>query len=236
MRKHRGTAPEDALFFDQTRVARLRQAVGDLGWLLQRGYSPKASLELVGNRYQLTARERLAIVHAAEDGAARSVQIPFESLRGRHLCIDGFNLLITLETALGGGIILIGGDGCYRDIADVHGSYALRAETETAIALVAQTLKAANVADALWLFDRPVSNSGRLAALVNRCAERTGAPMHGETAQQVDAKVKACPGVAVTADSQILNAAPFWFDLGGWLIRHRIGNSRLVDLRPSADA
>jgi len=234
MRKHRGTAPEDALFFDPERVAWLRKAVGDLGWLLQRGYSPKASLELVGNRYRLTARERLAIVHAAGDGAPRAAQSTFESLRGQHLCIDGFNLIITLETALGGGIILIGADGCCRDIANIHGSYSLREETEEAISLVAETLQAADVADALWLFDRPVSNSGRLAALVNRIAGQTGVPMRGETADQVDAKIRACPGVAVTADSQILTAAAAWFDLAGQLIRTRIPEANLVDLRAPA--
>jgi hypothetical protein len=161
----------------------------------------------------------------------RSAPEAFAALRGRTLCIDGFNLLITLETALGGGIILIGSDGCYRDIANVHGSYALRAETEAAIALVAECLKTAGVADALWLFDRPVSNSGRAAALVNRCAEKTGVPMHAETALQVDGKIRACPDIAVTADSGILSDTASWFDLAGEVIRTRIPEANLIDLR-----
>ena len=61
MRKHRGPAPEDVLFHEPGRMARLRQAVSDLSWLLHRGYSAKAASELVGNRYQLRARERLAL-------------------------------------------------------------------------------------------------------------------------------------------------------------------------------
>ena len=231
MRKHRGPAPEDARFFDAERVAILRTAVTDLSWLLTRRYSPKAAVELVGNRYQLTDRERLAVVHAAGDGTPRRAPESFGSLRGRTLCIDGFNFVITLETALGGGIILLGTDGCYRDIANVHGAYALREETEAAVAMVADALKEAQVADALWLLDRPVSNSGRLAALINRCAKERGAPMRAETAQQVDAKIRACHGVAVTADSQILAAASAWFDLAGRLIETRIPEACLVDLR-----
>jgi hypothetical protein len=231
MRKHRGPAPEDALFFDQERVKVLRQGVADLSWLLERHYSPKAALELVGNRYQLTGRERLAVVHAAGDGAPRSAPLPFAALQGKPLCIDGFNLLITLETALGGGIILIGTDGCYRDIANIHGSYALRAETENAIALTAEALKRAEVGEARWLFDRPVSNSGRVAALVNETARRLAVPMAAETADEVDAKIKRCQGVAVTADSEILSSGVAWCDLAGWIIQNRIKEALLVDLR-----
>ncbi|WP_345972891.1 DUF434 domain-containing protein [Sulfurimonas diazotrophicus] len=236
MRKHRGLAPEDTLFFDPKRLAVLRQAVGDLSWLLQRGYSTKAALVLVGNHFQLVERERLAIVHTAGDGAPRRTPLAFEELRGKALCIDGFNLLITLETALGGGIILVGTDGCYRDIANIHGSYALRAETEEAITVAATALKEAGVAKALWLFDRPVSNSGRVAALVNDTASRLAVPMEARTADEVDAKVKRCGGVAVTADSEILASRVAWFDLAGWIIQKQIADARLIDLRSSPDA
>ena len=231
MRKHRGPAPEDALFFDPARLAVLRQAVCDLSWLLRKHYSPNASLKLVGNRYQLTERERLAVIHAAGDGGARSAPVAFEALKGKSLCIDGFNLLITLETALGGGIILIGTDGCYRDIANIHGSYSLRAETERAVVLAGEALKKAGVKKALWLFDRPVSNSGRVAALVNETARELSVPMEAKTANEVDGKIKACKEIAVTADSEILSGGVLWFDLAGWIIQNRVKEAATVDLR-----
>lgn len=230
MRKHRGPAPEDSLFFDEARCSILREAVCDLEWLLQRGYRHSAALELVGNRFQLTARERLAVIHTAGDGQPHGTAVPFEALRGHSLCIDGFNLLITLETALGGGIILIGTDGCYRDIADVHGSYTLRAETEPAIILVGQALLSAGVKTAHWLFDRPVSNSGRLAALVNETAARQGMPMQAETADRVDTRISRCEGIAVTADSDILAARGAWFDLAGHIIQASIPKANRIDL------
>jgi len=230
MRKHRGLAPEDQIFFDPERVALLRKAVFDLSWLLSRGYAPKASMLLVGNHYQLTERERLAVVHAASDGKRRNKAETAESIQGKSLCIDGFNLLITLESALGGGIVLRGVDGCYRDIANIHGSYTLRHETEKAVELTGISIKELQVKDALWLFDRPVSNSGRLAQLVNDTAEKLGAPMHAETADQVDSKVKTCSRVAVTADSAILSSGVAWFDLAAWLIEHKIPDARIIDL------
>ncbi|WP_353662560.1 DUF434 domain-containing protein [Hydrogenimonas sp. SS33] len=222
MRKHRGLAPEDRTFFDQERIGRLRQAVEDLSCLLQRGYAQKAATELVGNRYQLTARERHALLHAAWSGHSRKAPLPPEALRGRRLCIDGFNLLITLETALGGGILIRGRDGCYRDIANVHGNYSFRIETEKAVEMAADAIAALGVAEAVWYFDRPVSNSGRIARLVNRVAEARHLPMRTETVDQVDTRLKRCPDVAVTADAVILDSGVDWFDLAGWIIEHRI--------------
>ena len=230
MRKHRGLAPEDRVFFDPRRVSLLRNAVCDLSWLLSRGYSPHASVDLVGNHFQLLERERLALIHAASDGKPRKSPLNADSLRGKSLCIDGFNLLITLEAALGGGIVLLGMDGCYRDIANIHGSYTLRAETESAIEITGEALKSLGVSDALWLFDRPVSNSGRLAKLVNDISAQRQLPMHAETADQVDTRVKTCGRIAITADSAILTSGTEWFNLPAWLIGHRISDVNIVDL------
>lgn len=231
MHKHRGLAPEDTVFFDPERVRLLRKAVCDLSWLLRHSYAGRASLELVGNRYQLTKRERLAISHAAWGGKSRRRPETLSELEDQALCIDGFNLLITLETALGGGIILKGMDECYRDIANVHGSYTLHAETEKSVELIGGTLKNIRVKEALWLFDRPVSNSGRLAKLVNDTAVRLNVPMHAETADQVDSRIKRCGRIAVTTDSDILDSGTAWFDLAGWLIRHEIKDATIIDLK-----
>ncbi|WP_457594005.1 DUF434 domain-containing protein [Hydrogenimonas sp.] len=220
MRKHRGLAPEDKTFFEPGRIEKLEEAVKDLSWMLRRGYSQKAAVELVGNRYQLSKRERHALIHAAWDGKRRNPPLPPEALRGKTLCIDGFNLLITLETALGGGILIRGADGCYRDIANVHGNYAFRAETEEAVAVAAEALKRLGVKEVLWYFDRPVSNSGRIAQLVDETAEKTGVPMRAETTDRVDAKLKACGDVVVTADAVILESGVTWFDLGGWIVEN----------------
>ena len=230
MRKHRGPAPEDHRFDDAERVEKLREAVGDLSWLLRRGYARKAATELVGNRYQLSARERLALGHAAWGREERSPPVPAEEIRGAKLCIDGFNLLIVLESALGGGVLIRGADGLVRDIANVHGNYSFRVETEQAVELAAEALKELQVGETLWLFDRPVSNSGRIAALVNRVAEEKGVPMHAETADRVDSRLKECEGIVVTADAAILDSGVRWFDLSGWILDHKLPDVRIIDL------
>jgi len=86
------------------------------------------------------------------------------AIQGRDLAVDGFNVIITLEAALSGGVLLRGRDGRVRDLASVHGSYRRVEETPEALdMLVAAT---AHAASAVWVLDRPVSNSGRLAAML----------------------------------------------------------------------
>lgn len=57
-RQHRGTPSEDAtLFGTPARVHTLRQAAGDLAWLLARQYALSAALTLVGRRLSVSCHE-----------------------------------------------------------------------------------------------------------------------------------------------------------------------------------
>src|SRR5262249_37142935 len=137
-RQHRGPHPDDAALFGRPDVLHtLRLAAGDLAWLLGRQYAPTAALTLVGNHYQLHARQRQALARAvaapAVAGARRQRQVLAAVLAGTSLYVDGFNQLITIEVALSGGLILRGHDGALRDLASVHGTYRTITETPTAL-------------------------------------------------------------------------------------------------------
>ncbi|MBD3801031.1 MAG: hypothetical protein IE886_06230 [Campylobacterales bacterium] len=54
-----------------------------------------------------------------------------------------------------------------------------------------------------------------MAALVNGTARSLSVPMEAVMADEVDAEVKRCGGVAVTADLEILASGVVWFDLAG---------------------
>src|SRR4051812_28945858 len=106
MSSHRGPDPRDSLDFDSRAWPALRAAVADLSWLLGRGYAPTSSLKLVGDRWSLTARQRSAVLRGSCSDAARDRrrrhQVDAEALRDRTLVVDGFNVLTTVEAALGG--------------------------------------------------------------------------------------------------------------------------------------
>lgn len=236
-RRHRGPHPADEELFAPAQHPVLREALADLCWLLGRGYSDVAALELVGNRYELRARQRLAIQRCACSEPARAQRLARRltgaALRDRDLAIDGFNCVVTLESALSGGLVLIGRDGACRDLASVHGSYRRVAETQAAVEAVAAYLAAVHARSARWLLDRPVSNSGRLAALIRDVAAAHGLPWQVELVFAPDRELLADPArVVASADAWVLDRAPAWVDLVGPIIAERAPGAWLLDLGP----
>lgn len=231
---HRGMAPGDETLFGAAAVPALRQAVADLAWLLTRGYPQPAALKLVGDRFELTARQRLALGRCAAPGPAlerrRSRELAASALAGQRLVIDGFNLLVTLETAFSGGVILRGSDGCLRDLSGVHGSWHRVAETLPALELAGAVLAELHVAHAVWVLDRPVSNSGRLRGLIRELAAARGWPWEAELAMNPDRVLAAAPDPVVTADHVILDHCRAWFNLAAAVAARLPQPPRILDL------
>jgi len=102
----RGAHPDDPRLFGPGALARLRVAHEELTWLLGRGYPLQTALTVVGNHHQLAARQRQALARVSGSDAQirsrRERRLEEASLAGADLQIDGFNLVITLEVALGG--------------------------------------------------------------------------------------------------------------------------------------
>src|SRR5687767_2214386 len=144
-RTHRGAHPEDAEGFAPPWHAALRAAVADLSWLLSRAYATPSAVKIVGDRYQLSARQRTAVTRCAcanEQLAGRlRREVRLEQVRGGDvLIVDGYNVLTTIEVALGGGWLLAARDMTYRDMASIHGSYRKVEETRPAIELLGRRL------------------------------------------------------------------------------------------------
>lgn len=230
---HRGQHPEDAVLFGERHLPRLRAGVADLSHLYSRGYAEKAALKLVGDHYQLDLRQRTALQRAACGDAARSLRragcLDPAALRGAIMAIDGYNLLITIESALAGGILIRGRDGCIRDMASLHGSYRKVEETLPALHRIGETLAAWAPQQVHWYFDAPVSNSGRLRALLCETAVRHAWNWTVELVPNPDHVLKNSPHIVVTSDSGILDHAPRWVNLAAHLVQELSPPPRLLD-------
>lgn len=236
-RKHRGPHPKDAKLFSEKWLNTLRQATTDLSWLFSRGYATKSSVKLVGDRYQLTERQRIAVRRAACSDAARvsrrSRETGLDNLN-RVLVIDGFNVLVTVEAGLAGGVLLLCRDGALRDLASMHGSYRKVEETIEAIRLIANVLGSTPVERTLWLLDRPVSNSGRLAAILREFAEDVGQAWDVELVYDVDAELLASKHPVATSDSHVLDDVGTWINLAAAVIEQHVSEPWVIDLSPGA--
>jgi hypothetical protein len=233
-RTHRGPHPEDAELFAPTAWPQLRHATADLCWLLSRDYAAPSALKLVGDRYQLSVRQRAAVERCACSNAARTQraerQLDAARLAGRALWLDGYNVLTTIEVALGGGVILAACDGTYRDIASMHGTYRKVAETLPALELLGGAAVAYGAATWIWYFDRPVSNSGRLKKIMENLAGERGWPWQIELVWNPDDVLAATAEIIVTADSVVLDQCQRWFNLTRDVVDRHIPQANVVPL------
>jgi hypothetical protein len=232
-RTHRGAHPEDARDFADVAHASLRAAVHELSFLFEHAYAPESALKLVGDRHQLTSRQRLAVLRAACGESAarrrRERRMPAAQLAGRKLALDGFNCLISVEAMLAAAPLFRGRDGALRDLASVHGSYRSVLETERAVDLLLAALARHGVVAAEIVLDRPVGNSGRTRTLF---AERAASlfPVDVRLSDKVDQELAAYPDVVATSDAWILDHARAWVDLPAIVAHDEALTPWLIDL------
>lgn len=233
-RRHRGAHPKDAQCFAPEAVDLLRRATDDLCWLRSRGYPEKASLTLVGDRYQLKQRQRSALQRCAVGDDAcrgrRSREVGPDELAGRPLWLDGYNVLLTVETALGGGVVLAARDGCFRDMAAMASHFRRVNQTRPALELLGEHLESLGCREARWFFDRPISNSGRLKAAMEELAAERGWPWVVELVPNPDPLLAASSEIVTTADGGILDQGPAWLSLARWVVERSVPEAWIVDL------
>jgi hypothetical protein len=212
----------------------LQRAVGHLSWLLTRGYAVTSALKLVGDRFELTERQRKSVLRSScsDQALARRLAscVKPEHIAGRVLHIDGFNLLTTIEAALAGGVLILGRDGCLRDMASMHGSYRKVAETWPALIAIGEALAPWQPAECVWYLDRPVSNSGRLSRIILETAIEHGWNWRAESLPDPDKFLRKSPEIVVSADSAVIDQATAWLNLAAYVVACRIPTAEMVPL------
>jgi hypothetical protein len=232
-RLHRGPHPVDLEAFSPAVQPRLREAINDLSWLLTKDYPANAATKLVGDRFALIDRQRTCLQRCACSDQAlasrKSRELTVEQIGGQVLWVDGLNVLTTIEAGLAGGILLIGRDGCCRDMAGMHGHYKRVTETLPAIRLAGRTLARLRPSEVVWLLDKPVSNSGRLAAWIREAAVENGWNWHVELVPNPDPLLAVSPEIVASADSMILDRCARWINLARTIVAEQVPEARVLD-------
>ncbi|WP_048151082.1 DUF434 domain-containing protein [Palaeococcus ferrophilus] len=192
----------------------LGDAYRDLKYFLNRGYRKKNALEFVANHYTLGREERHLLARCVfSDSWIRAVSLkllPERALRGRLIGIDGFNVLITLESLFEGRAILCE-DGLVRDLKLQRG-YRLGPLTLKVIGTLATFLEGAGVRGAVVIYDSPVSKSGEVAKLTRKALEERSIPGEVRLSRAPDHELKTFDVVA-TSDVGIIERVPYVVDI-----------------------
>ncbi|OCA76856.1 hypothetical protein BBH99_11955 [Chryseobacterium contaminans] len=214
---------DDILFGSEKQISRLKLAVQDMQYLLTRGYAEKAASDLVGNRYRLKTRQ----VQALRGASASDRQIQnrkqkeqhISDLKGETVYLDGFNVLILLESLLSEAFVFKGVDDCFRDLSGVHGTYKRVNQTQRAIELVAAFFQKAEIHKLIWIFDQPVSNSGRIKQLILDFAIENQLNWDVQLQFSPDKFLAESSGIIISSDAWILDHCKVWFNLIDYLIK-----------------
>ncbi|WP_456423738.1 DUF434 domain-containing protein [Thermococcus sp.] len=192
----------------------LEEAYRDLKYLLNRGYRKSVALKFVANHYRLTKTERHLLARCVFsdewiEEVGKKLLSP-EEVRDRVLAIDGFNVLITLESLLEGKAILCE-DNLVRDL-EYKGRYRTHDETEDNVRLIISTLAELSPSRVIFFYGKNNPGSGSLRAITLRAIEDFG--LSGEVClvKSPDFELKAFEVVA-TADTGIIVKVPHVLDL-----------------------
>lgn len=227
----RGFHAEDFKWFSEAAMKELRTAQEEVQWLLDRGYKIGPVVDFVGGHYQLSARQRTAIQRATSSSQRyemrRAKVISVDSAKEGCLYIDGFNLIITIEVALSGSLVVLGNDGALRDLAGLRGTYSIIEQTDEALKLIGKALAELSVPKAVFFLDAPVSNSGRLKKRILEHAKSWKMPVEVELVPSADAVLLGMERV-VTGDSVVLDGCKSWFNLSRNIVRDYIRDAWII--------
>ncbi|NJE05824.1 DUF434 domain-containing protein [Thermococcus sp. M36] len=200
----------------------LGEAYRDLKYLLNRGYRKGYALEFIANHYRLRREERHLLARCVfpdswiED--VRKKILGPKDLRGKVLAIDGFNVLITLESLVEGKAVLCE-DGLIRDLK-YQGKYRLNERTGPLLEDVAAALKELEVSGALFFYGKSSPKSGVVKAMTEAALSGLGVPGEVRLVKSPDFELKKFRVVA-TADVGIISHAEYVFDIPSYIGRKR---------------
>ncbi len=203
-------------------------------FLLDRGYPRKGALALVGNRYQLNKLHRnllhRGIFSQKESSLRRNKLLPVESIKSANLGIDGYNVMITIESALRGLPLIEANDGVVRDVAEVSGQYKVTETTNQALEILFDLLWHLKPAHILILLDAPIRFSGIFASKLREMMKNRQMVGDALAVKVPERYLMGFEGIVATSDSALIDQSEKVVDLAGHIVRVVIRHESLVSL------
>jgi len=185
------------------------KAVTDVRYLLDRGYPVKGAITFVCNHYRLDIKWRYVFTRVVFDKdtikSRRKKTVKCEDLKGEVVLVDGYNVLIGVESALKGEPVYLCDDGFLRDIRGVFRNYRCSGLTEWAMNEILGVFTGFTPLRVEFLFDSQISKSGEMARWVEKKLRDVGLEGGTRTSRHVDHDLKQSNGIIATADGSIID-------------------------------
>ena len=185
-------------------------AADDIRYLLDRGFPLKGAVKFVCDHYRLDVDSRNLLSRTV---IARSVcekrRLKFVScdkIRDNKIIIDGYNIIIGMESLLEKKAILCD-DGVIRDIKGMSRNFRISENSHRAIELILSFLKGKYPSHVYFLFDSQISKSGALAGLLREKIAQAGLIGEAGTSRHVDHDLKFSHEIVASSDGVIIDYA-----------------------------
>lgn len=222
-----------------------KNSITDVIGLLDKKYPKNATIELVGNRYSLNHDERMILYRGVFDtpgaGRRRDKRVDLSREKIKKLIIDGYNVLITLESYLKGKTVFRSLDGYIRDISGLYGNHKYSEFTVRGIELLTGFIKNCmsgkkDVPFGVSIYlDSPVSRSGELAAHLRKRLEIEDIEVKVNVIKNPDSAViaessRCSSSAAATSDTVIIDRITRCVDIPDYVIQ-RMFHGEMLDLQ-----
>ena len=201
----------------------LKEATIDLRFLLGRGYNREGCVAFVGDKYQLNKKERLILYRAVYDSKTANEharkKMSAKAVSGKKVAVDGYNVILTVETMLKNKKLILCDDGFVRDISAVHGKHKPTETTEKALGILINSLKGFNPQEVVFFYDSQVSLSGETASLTRRMLKEGRLNGDAKAVKQADKGALKYGEIVSSSDAVIIEKSEKIVDLAGELTK-----------------
>ena len=212
-------------------MTELGSTVRDLRYLLDHGYPRDSAVNFVSNHYRLPLSERHLLVRCVfskREAAEHRLKIAdARAVRGKSLGVDGYNVIITLESILTGKKVVLCDDGFVRDLRAIFGKYRASRATERAVEEVLKMVAKARPSKVVMFFDKQISRSGELAGKVRHGLRELGLKGVSRAVGGVDFRLRGFDVVS-SSDRAVVSRAKAVWDIPAELLRRKKAN--ILDL------
>jgi hypothetical protein len=151
----------------------------------------------------------------------KNKRISVGKLSGRTVTIDGYNVLITVESLIVGAPVYLCDDGFLRDTRGIFRRFRSSDQTTLALREILSILQESGAGRAEFLLDQQISRSGALAAKIRDMMAEHEVPGSAKTAKDVDRRLKLANCPVATGDSAIIDEALEVVDLPAEVAKRR---------------
>lgn len=207
---------------------RLLKPARDIRSILRWGYPKFATIRFVAEHFRLSVEERhilTRVIMPPEKVVARiRKKVSCDSVSNRDLLLDGYNVLLSVDSLLRKEPMWFCDDGYIRDTRYYFSKTSHAEDIEEALDLILEFLSEKNPGSVIFLLDSQISRSGELAGFIRHKLEKHGIRGQAYTSKTADFDLKKEGGnpeknlITATSDGIIIDSVLHVIDIPACLM------------------